>query len=119
MDISLKECNILSLPVEVLRKFCGYLCPKACVSLMLSCRTMMFHLNRDTLLWKSIFSQLGIRCPEGYWEEAKDSDLFPQPFRRFMSVRDGLKKHDTSKSKPTLSRLKYNIEFRKQLQFLR
>ena len=75
----------------------------------------MFHLNRDTLLWKSIFSQLGITCPEGYWEEAEDSEFFPQPFQRFMNVRDGLKKHDTSKREQTSSRLEYNIEFRKQL----
>ena len=118
MDTSHQQQNILLLPIEVLRKLCNYLSPKSCVALMLSCRALMYHLNSDILLWKSITSQL---CIPNKINETKISEdikaqgFFPSSFQWFINVRHHLKNQDNSKRKQNSSRLEYNIGFHKQV----
>ena len=105
---------MLSLPIEVIRKICEYLSPKSCVALMLSCRGLMFHLNRDRILWKSICDQLNIQLPEENFEGVNEGWLFFPSFRWFIHTRDRLITHDTSVRHANSSRLYYNIRFEKQ-----
>ena len=112
MDMSYQESNILLLPIEVTRKICTYLPPKACVALMLSCRALMCCLNNDRLLWQSIFHQLEIRMPKDDLDD--DNEFFPYAFQRFIDTRNWLLNHDNSKSTTDACRLLYNIGYQKE-----
>ena len=112
MDKSYQESNILLLPIELTRKICTYLPPKACVALMLSCRALMCCLNTDRLLWQSIFHQLDIRFLKDDLDN--DNEFFPSAFKCFIDTRNRILNHDSSNSTKDSSRLLYNIGYQKE-----
>lgn len=106
--------SILALPIEVIRNICTYLPPKVCVALMLSCRKLMFHLNRDIILWQSICAQLNIPQPQQNFVDVNEDRFFFPSFRWLVHIRNRLINHCISGKHANCSRLLYNIRFQNQ-----
>ena len=109
-----RKKDILMLPTDVIRIICTFLGPKECVSLMLTCRTLMIALNFDLLTWRSIMSKLCIPFNEDIFEPNQNDGFFCLEFQRFINIRRSLIHYKEERTYQHSHRIHYDIGYGSQ-----